>query len=70
MMQQTLLALFTIAAISLPVGMASAQVLHFGPRGIYLGPGHRDFGGNCRVVISHHINRWGNDVTVRRRICD
>ena len=23
----------------------------------------------CRVVETHTINRWGDDVTVRRRVC-
>jgi hypothetical protein len=29
-----------------------------------------DYYGDCRVVITHPVNRWGEDVTVRRRICD
>ncbi len=24
----------------------------------------------CRVVVRTHMNRWGERVTVRRRICD
>lgn len=24
----------------------------------------------CRIVIRHQINRWGERVTVRRRVCD
>jgi hypothetical protein len=28
-----------------------------------------DFRGNCRVVETHTINRWGDDVTVRTRVC-
>lgn len=72
MMKRTLLALSAIAAIALPAGLASAQEFHIGPGGVYVGPhhGYRDFDRNCRVVISHHTNEWGNDVTVRRRICD
>ena len=25
---------------------------------------------NCRVVETHTTNRWGNDETVRVRVCD
>jgi hypothetical protein len=25
---------------------------------------------NCRVVETHTTNRWGDDVTIRHRICD
>lgn len=28
-----------------------------------------EFRGNCRVVETHTVNRWGTDVTVRTRIC-
>ena len=56
---------------------AMAQVgVHIGPRGVYIGPHHRDYDNyynsysGCRVVITHHTNRFGEDVTVRRRICD
>jgi hypothetical protein len=24
----------------------------------------------CRVIVRHHLNRWGEVVAVRRRICD
>jgi hypothetical protein len=24
----------------------------------------------CRVIVRHRLNRWGEVVTVRRRICD
>ena len=27
-------------------------------------------GPNCRVVETHTTNRWGNDVTIRSRVCD
>ncbi len=27
-------------------------------------------GFNCRVVEIHTTNRWGNDLLIRRRICD
>ena len=28
------------------------------------------WGSGCRVVVRRHINRWGERVVVRRRICD
>jgi len=63
------------------IGAASAQgvVIGAGPGGVYVGPGHhwrhhywrRDYDyARCRVIVRTHINRFGNRVTVRRRICD
>jgi hypothetical protein len=54
--------------------MASANALdvQLGPGGVYVGP-HRHFYnyyGNCHLVITHRVNRWDENVTVRRRICD
>jgi hypothetical protein len=72
-MKRILLALSAAAALMAgSAGAASALDLNVGPGGVYVGP-HRhyyDYGGGCRTVISHHINRWGNEVTVRRRTCD
>ncbi len=28
-----------------------------------------EFRGDCRVVVTHTVNRWGDDVTVRTRVC-
>lgn len=63
--------------------VTSAKAVEFdvGPNGVYVGPRdhgyHRDYYrdsynryGNCRVVITHRTNRYGEDVTVRRRVCD
>jgi len=68
------LTLCLAAALAIGVALpAAAQVrLDVGPGGVYVGP-HRhyyDYEGGCRVVITHHYNRWGNEVTVRRRVCD
>ena len=72
-MKRLLLALSAFAAL-LAGTMASANALevHVGTGGVYVAPHHRyyDYYGNCRVVITHRVNRWGEDVTVRRRICD
>ena len=58
-------------------GSPSAQAVEFevGPGGVHVERGHRwDHRyydrGECRTIIDHHTNRWGEDVTVRRRICD
>ena len=78
-MRRTILAFASVLALA--AGAAtSAQAVEFavGPGGVYVGP-HRDYGyynhegyygGGCRVVIDHHTNRFGEEVTVRRRICD
>jgi hypothetical protein len=55
---------------------ANALDVGIGPNGVYVGPNrHHDYynesgNGNCRVVITHRTNRFGEDVEVRRRICD
>ena len=67
----------TIAALlALGGTMTAANAVEFnvGPGGVHVGPGYhrydRDYGNNCRTVIEHHTNRYGEDVTVRRHICD
>jgi hypothetical protein len=80
-MRRSILAL--AAVLTLAAGATtSAKAVEFdvGPGGVYVGPhryhdhtyGRYDYyrGGGCRVVIDHHTNRYGEDVTVRRRICD
>ena len=69
--------LTTAALLALAGTMTAANAGEFnvGPGGVYVGPNdhrpyYRDYGNNCRVVIDHHTNRYGEDVTVRRRICD
>ncbi|WP_156918031.1 MULTISPECIES: hypothetical protein [Bradyrhizobium] len=57
--------------------MTAANAIEFGvgPGGVYAGPDRyhyydRDYGSDCRTIISHHTNRFGEDVVVRRRVCD
>lgn len=73
-MKRTLLVLSAAAAlIGGSVGAANALDFHVGPGGVYVGPHHRDYydyGGNCRTIITHRANGWGDGVTVRRRVCD
>ena len=73
-----------LAAVAVSVGsMTAACAVEFdvGPGGVRLGPGyHRDhdyrddgrggYGRQCRLVICSHVNRYDEEVTVRRRICD
>ena len=56
---------------------ANAVEFNVGPGGVYVGPDHYygygrgySYGENCRVIIDRRINRFGEEVTVRRRICD
>jgi hypothetical protein len=61
-------------------GGANAQgiVIGAGPAGVYVGHPHhhhwrRDYDyvpGSCRVVVRTHVNRFGERVTVRRRVCN
>jgi len=72
----TLAALGTLTAAA----ATTAQAVEFGvgPDGVYVGPDryrHHEYyregyDRDCRVVIDHRTNRYGEDVTVRRRVCD
>jgi hypothetical protein len=64
-MRYALFALATIAALAAaPIGTANAEVIFIGPHAPYYA-----YGGDCRVVIRHYVNRWGEYVTDRRRSC-
>jgi hypothetical protein len=70
-----------VAILTLAAGAATtAKAVEFdiGPGGVYVGP-HRyhyrddyayDRYRDCRVVIDRRTNRFGEEVTIRRRICD
>jgi hypothetical protein len=68
------LTIATLLTLAGTVTAANAVEFNVGPGGVYVGPEHhhyyRGYGNNCRVVIDHHTNRYGEDVSVRRRICD
>jgi hypothetical protein len=73
----TLAALVTLTAGA--VTTANAVEFGVGPNGVYVGPDrYRDYRaydryddrGRCRVIITHRTNRYGEDVEVRRRVCD
>ena len=81
MMKRSILSLAAILVLSAGgATMAKAVEVGVGPGGVYVGPqrDYRDYDaynrydryGRCRIVIDHRTNRFGEDITVRRRICD
>ena len=71
-MKRVLFALSAVIALAAgSVGVANALDFGVGPNGVYVGP-HRHYydRDDCRMMITHHTNRFGNDVTVRQRVCD
>ena len=79
-MKRIALAAAVLAATALgSIGAANAEgvVIGAGPAGVYVGTGHHhhwrrdyDYAGSCRVIVRTHLNRFGERVTVRRRVCD
>ena len=75
-MKRTLLALAALTTLTAgTVATANAVEFGVGPGGVYVGPdrpyGYRDYGyGGCRTVITHRTNQFGEDVQIRKRICD
>lgn len=78
-MKRFILALPALVILSAgAVTTANAVEFGVGPNGVYVGPDRDRYYneryynnyGNCRVVITHRTNRFGEDVEVRRRICD
>ena len=76
-MRRTILALASVLTLAAAAATpAKAVEFDVGPGGVYVGPhryydhDYRYYGGGCRTVIDHRVNRFGEEVTVRRRICD
>ncbi|WP_407179556.1 hypothetical protein [Bradyrhizobium sp. STM 3562] len=80
-MKRYFLALAALATLATGAATtAKAVEFDVGPGGVYVGPhrhpyyegynSYNEYRGGCRVVITHRTNRFGEDVTVRRRICD
>ena len=81
-MKGCILALAAVATLTAGlVTTANAVEFGVGPNGVYVGPDRDRYYheryynndnnyGNCRVVITHRTNRFGEDVEVRRRVCD
>jgi len=74
-MKRMMLAL--VAVVTLAAGaVTTANAVEFGvgPGGVYVGPDrhyrHDYYYGGCRTIVEHRINRFGENVEVRRRICD
>jgi hypothetical protein len=75
LMNQYILAFAALTMLTVGTA-ATANAVEFGvgPGGAYVGPdrphGYYRDGGECRTVITHRINRYGERVEVRRQICD
>ena len=79
-MKRIAIAAAVLAATALgSIGAANAEgvVVGAGPVGVYVGSGHHhhwrrdyDYARSCRVIVRTHVNRFGERVTVRRRVCD
>ncbi|HET7887456.1 MAG TPA: hypothetical protein VFL62_14625 [Bradyrhizobium sp.] len=78
-MKRFVIAFAALSALAAGTVSASAVEFGVGPGGVYVGPDRYDqryyrdrdddYGG-CRTIITHRTNRYGEDVTVRRRVCD
>jgi hypothetical protein len=75
-----MIAAVAATAIGSGVGVANAQDIEFGIRAphVYVGPVYhyrhwRDryaYLGDCRVIVHRHVNRFGERVVTRERVCD
>ncbi|HKO19332.1 MAG TPA: hypothetical protein VJU82_10640 [Acidobacteriaceae bacterium] len=81
-MKRIAIAAAVLAATALGSVAANAIEVDVGSGGVYVGPRyhhgsdwryrHREtygFGVRCRVTVRTHINRFGERVSVRRRVC-
>ena len=75
-MKRTMLALAALATLTAgAVTTANAVEFGVGPGGVYVGPDrpyrhYGEYNRGCRIVITHRTNQFGEDVEVRKRICD
>ena len=76
-MKRMILALAAVVTLATgAVTTANAVEFGVGPGGFYAGPDrhyrhhHDEYYRGCRTIIDHRTNRFGEDVVVRRRICD
>jgi hypothetical protein len=74
MKRMSLLLVASTMLIAGTLATANALDVQVGPGGVRVGPDrHYEYGDerrDCRVIITHHTNRFGEDVEERRRICD
>src|SRR5690349_12036711 len=80
-MKRIAIAAAVLAATAFGSVAANAVEFNVGPRGVYVGPNHHHYWrhhhhwrnaygfAGCRTVVRTHINRFGERVSVRRRIC-
>ena len=73
-MKRTILAFAALAALNAgAVTTANAVELVVAPGRVYVGPdrhyGDEDYVG-CRTIVEYRINRFGEAIEVRRRVCD
>jgi hypothetical protein len=75
-MKRMMLALAAMVALAAGVTTANAVEFGVGPGGVYAGPDRHyrhyddEYYRGCRTIVEHRVNRFGEDVEVRRRICD
>lgn len=74
-MKRLILALAALTTLTAgTIATANAVEFGVGPDGVYVGPdrhyGYYNDYRSCRTVITHRTNRFGEDVEVRKRICD
>ncbi len=76
MMKRCILALAALVTLTAgAVTTANAVEFGVGSNGVYVNPNrhYNDYYNedrNCRIVIIHRTNQYGEDVEVRKRICD
>ncbi|WP_143273345.1 hypothetical protein [Bradyrhizobium canariense] len=79
MQKSIIAAAVLIAALTMSAETSNAVEFSVGPNGLHVGPRHhhrRHFydscnrDRDCRIVVRHRTNRFGERVTVRKRICD
>lgn len=68
-----------VAVLASPQLAAARDVnVGVGPGGVYVGVGDEyrrghwrsHYARECRVIVRHRINRFGERVTIRKRLCD
>jgi hypothetical protein len=83
-MKRIAIAAAVLAATAFSSVAANAVEVDVGRGGIYVGPRHEynqdwrwrhrgetyGYADRCRVIVRTHMNRFGERVTERRRICD
>lgn len=79
-MRIAIIAIALGAAVVAGPQLATARDVNVGvgPGGVYVGVGNgyrrghwrSHYARECRVIVRHRINRYGERVTIRKRVCD